>query len=721
MSLKSFLIGPMQEGWINRVEPFYLPEEAFYEMEDAYVWRGRVKKRFGYTMIGATQLESRLRIDLGNTDGAGNFAGNAPGTVFKIGQMFSIATEIFTVVTTGNPAAMLISGSATLATYDTTTGALVINGAAVTTAVYFYPSEPVMGLLARETSNINAEQVIAFDTQFSYNRVGGAWERLDAATIWSGSNSQFFWNTNYRSANPYDTAFYVVNNNAADNIKYINAGATAWTNLRPQLNAGATRFLETCRVLINFKDRLIALNTIEDEAATDRTYQNRARFCQNGDPTAAATAWLDDTPGRGGYIDAPTQEAIISAERLKDRLIVYFERSTWELVYTAIDSAPFKWQQINDELGCESSFSIIGFDKQVLGVGNVGVHACNGVNVVRIDEKIPNEVFRIHNGNNGPERVYGIRDYYNELLYWTFPAATDNPTFPTRILVYNYENGTWSIFNDSFTCFGNFQGETDLRWDELGEKYGTWSNWNDPWGSPLFQSAFPLILAGNQEGWVHIIDNNRSSNDQALQLTNMTPGTSSLTIVDHNLEADDYILIEEATGITSLNGTIVRVESVTNSSTIVIDTTFTGTYTGAGKITRISNLKILSKEFNPGTPVGQQFTMPYADFLLNRTSAGEVSLEYYIDTTDNDTITDMAATDVLLGSNVLYTQVEDNSPFQPNQNQIWHRFYIQSQGAFIQLYFYLTDTQMKNHLIATSDFELHAILLYAKPQGRIIG
>jgi len=721
MPLKSYLIGPMQEGWINRVEPFYLPENAFFELEDVYIWRGRLKKRFGYSLIGATSLLSRLRINLGNTDGAGSLAGTVPGTIFKVGQAFSIGNDQFIVNVTGTPANLLFSSGAATATYNTTTGAFSFTGASAATPVYFYPSEPVMGLLSRETANINAEGLIAFDTQFSYIRSGGGWERLDGATTWGGSNSNFFWNTNYRGTNPYTTTFYVVNNFTADNIKYIDAGATTWTNLRPQLNSGASRFLETARVLINFKDRLVALNTIEDETGTDRTYQNRARFCQNGDPTAAATAWLDDTPGRGGFIDAPTQEAIISAERLKDRLIVYFERSTWELVYTAIDSSPFKWQQINDELGCESSFSIIGFDKQVLGVGNVGVHACNGVNVARIDEKIPNEVFEIHNGNNGPERVYGIRDYYNELVYWTFPDSTSNPTFPTRILVYNYENGTWSIFNDSFTCFGTFQSETDLRWDELGEKYGTWSNWNDPWGSPLFQSAFPLIIAGNQEGWVHILDNNKSSNSQSLQITDMIPASSTLTLIDHNLRSDDYILIEDATGIVSLNSQIVRVASVIDENNIVIDEPFSGTYTGSGKTTRISNLKILSKEFNPGTPIGQQFSMPYADFLLNRTSEGEVSLEYYIDTTDGDTIHEMALSGVLLGNNILYTRPEDDSPFQPNQNQIWHRYYIESQAAFIQLYFFLSDAQMKNLEIATSDFELHAILLYVEPEGRIIG
>jgi len=118
MVLKSFLIGPLEEGEQNNID----------------VWRGRVRKRFGYSLIGSNDLNSRLRINLGNTDGSGNISTTVPGTIFKVGQMFSIGSEVFTVNVTGTPATLLDTGSATVATYNTTTGALVINGAAATTA-----------------------------------------------------------------------------------------------------------------------------------------------------------------------------------------------------------------------------------------------------------------------------------------------------------------------------------------------------------------------------------------------------------------------------------------------------------------------------------------------------------------------------------------------------------------------------------------------------------
>ena len=721
MVLQPFLIGPLEEGKQNNLEPFYLPENAYFDLEDVYIWRGRLRKRFGYALIGNSDLNSRLRINLGNTSGTGGIGDTVPGTVFKVGQMFSIGEEIFTVKILGTPAEMLITGASTLATYNTTTGAFVIAGAAINTPCYFYPAEPVMGLRTRETGSINQEKVIAFDTQFSYSRVGDGWERLGTA-IWTGSDSKFFWSTNYRGANTYEKFFYVVNFNEADNIKYLPEGSSTWTNFRPKLtDFGADRFLETARIITHFKDRLIAFNTVEEVGGVKRSFPNRCRFSQSGTPIDVDKSWLDNVAGRGGFINAPTQEAIITVERIKDKLIVYFERSTWELIYTGNKAIPFRWQQINNQLGCESTFSVIGFDTSALGVGNVGIHGCNGINVERIDEKIPDEVFKIHNGNNGPERVYGIRDFYNETVYWTFPDSSSNPKYPTRIFLYNYKNNTWAIFNDSFTCFGYFQKTSDLKWETVQDTYPTWEEWNNPWGSPLFQSSFPSIAAGNQEGFVFIIDNGISSNSQSLYITDMNPSTKELTIINHNLRNGDYVLIEEAQGITSLNSIIVKVDDASATNIIVIDTEFEGTYTGGGKISRVSNIKITTAQFNPGTAVGKKFIIPFIDLLLNRTTNGEISIDYLINTSSGATIQNKTENNVLLGSNILFTKSEETQIGEIEQQQIWHRFYPQAESQFLQLSFFMSENQMKNPSVARSDFELHAMILYLEEKGRIIG
>lgn len=720
MPLKTYLIGPFETGLQNNIEPWLLPEDAFQFLRNAYVWRGRVRKRFGSYYLGLTELNSRLRINIGTTDGSGDLTVTVPGTVFAVGQMFSVGTQIYTVEAVGTPSILLDTGTTTTATYDTTSGELVLVGSALTTDVYFYPSLPVMGLLSRESLSVNTEDTLGFDTQFAYFRSAGAWERLGTAT-WTGTDANFYWGLNFRGQNPYETYFYVVNYIAADNIKYLPQGSTTWTNLRPQLDSGATRYLETALMLVNFKDRLLVLNTIEDEGGSDRVYQNRVRWSQNGDPRAPATSWLDDTPGRGGYVDAPTEEAIVTSKFIKDRLIVYFERSTWELVYTGDSTLPFRWQQLNTELGAESTFSIIGFDKGAVGVGNVGIHSCNGVNVERIDQKIPDEVFNIHNGNNGPQRVYGVRDFYRELVYWAFPDDTGSPTYPTNVLVWNYHNGSWAFFDDTFTCFGYFQKDSDLTWATLGNTYGTWAGWNDPWAGAPGQSQFPFIVGGNQQGFTFIIEADKSSNSQSLYVTQMDGATREITSINHNLKENEYILVEEAGGMSGVNDIVSQIQQIIDPNTFIIDTAFTGTYTGGGKLTRVSNLKVTSKQWNPGTPVGQQFRMPYVDCLIDRTENGEVSMDYFLDTTSGTSIQDEVGGDVLLGSNTLYTRPEDNATYQPNQVRIWHRYYLQTQGQFIQIQIFMSDRQMRDLEISQADFQLDGIILYVEPQGRIIG
>lgn len=724
MVLKSYLIAPLNSGLVNNVEPFLIPEDAFQFLTNAYIWRGRLRKRFGYFYIGNTELNSRLRIDIGETDNSGDITVlSVPGIIFAVGQMFSIGTEIFSVVVTGTPGDLLRTGSAALATYDTTSGELKIEGAAALTKVFFYPADPVMGLRLRETPAINFESTVGFDTQFAYRRTGGAWDRLGTA-LWTGENFNFYWTINYRGANPYETFFYVVNGIPADNIKYLPVGSTTWVNFRPQLNTGppVNRFLETAKIIIGFKDRLVVLNTIEKESGSNRFYQNRARFSQNGDPTNPVNSWIDDTIGKGGFVDAATEEAIITCEFIKDRLIVYFERSTWELVYTGDSSLPFRWQQINNELGAESRFSIIGFDKTTVGVGNVGIHACNGVNVERIDQQIPDEVFKIHNGTDGIERVYGIRDFYRELVYWTFPDATSSPTFPTKILVWNYQNNSFSFTEDSFTCFGYFQKDSGLSWAQLGARFGNWAGWNEPWSGAPSQSQFPFIVAGNQQGFTFIIEVDRASNEQSLYITDMNPTTNELLIINHNLKRDSYVLVEDAQGITSLNGTVFQVESIVDENTITLDVVFTGIYTGGGKLTRISQFDITSKQWNPGTPVGQQFRMPYIDFLLDRTTDGEVSVDYLVNSTSGSTIQSQTeGTKVLLGNNTLFTRPEDDATYQPQQVRIWHRYFLQTEAMMLQIKIFMTDDQMRNLSISRSDFQMDAILLYVDPGARIVG
>lgn len=724
-------------GMDTSLKPFAIPDNAFQSLSNAYVFRGRVRKRFGSRYmegsvtptIGYESLQSRLRIQLGTTDGAGAFPpGNVPGDQFFIGQAFSIGNQIFTVFQDG----VLKSTGAGTGTYNIATGTFTFAGTLdALTPVYFYPALPVMGLITYNVPAVNDELLFGFDTRFSYQFTTTGWSRL-GTVVWKGNDTNFFWGSTWRGISASDNYLFVTNyfidvsNTVAlsDPMYYWN-GATWSAPFSPIYDSVTGGIIVTARIILPFRNRLILLNTAESaDGVNILTYVNRVRFSWIGDPTNVA-AFYDNVDGHGDFLDAPTKEAIITAQFLKDRLIVYFEESTWELCSTGNEVLPFRWQQINTELGAESTFSQVSFDKYVLGVGNVGIVACNGSNVDRIDDKIPDEVFQIHNADNGIERVAGIRDYYVEMVYWTFPNPTRTATFPfnNRVLIYNYKTGSWAINDDSITAFGYFQdianeGET---WQS---DLTTWESDDTTWyDGENTTTRLKSVVAGNQEGFVFIIDPDANRNAGVLQITNMTVSGSIMTVtaINHNLQQGfngqgDYIAFENVQGLIGINGLIFPVSTPITADTFTIElgsSVVTGIYTGGGTIARVSNIKILTKQYNFYAQDGSNASINKVDFLVDRTDNGAITVDYYVSSSQVSNLINGSASGALIGNGVLETSPYALIPLESVQDRLWHPVYPMCDGEYIQLNVYMTDEQLRDSLISWSAFELHAMTFYA--------
>lgn len=786
MAYDRFLIQSFTTGLQRNTQKFQVMEDAFTSLNNAYVWRGSVIKRFGGVHMGygypnaqMAPLFSRLRVQVGTTNGAGVLAGNVGaalgGTHFKVGQQFSIGTEIFTVV---NPAAGANQMNSTAAvpaptrTYDLATGAYSFAGAAALTAVYFYPAEPVMGLAQFEIPTINDEPSYAWDTQWAYVFTGGAWTRsaTTAGAIpvaWHGSNSDFFWAVNWRGItddvnNFFVTNYFVVNPNGAgaaidDPIWSFNG--TNWIAhtglaLNPNgffflPNGGALYagpFIQTARIIANFKDRLVLLNTIENAngggLGTNRQYVNRARYSHNGSPFSV-TAWYEpnqvDAAGNvasgAGFIDAPTTETIVSAQFIKDRLIVFFEASTWELAYTGNQVLPFVWQKINTELGSESLLSSIPFDKQILTMSNVGVHACNGANVERIDNKIPDEVFDIRNRAEGVKRVAGIRDYFREVVYWSFPDSQQNAveSYPNKVLLYNYRNDTWAFNDDCITVFGYYEQQQGLTWANANLP---WFQANMAWQAGVLQSNFRQIIAGNQQGFVFIVATNITRNAAVMQITRiydiaLSGGYLAVQIIDHTLAVGDYLLFENFTAPSdvTLNGTILQVIDFIDPITMVASkdwvrfalplTYLVEPYVGGATATRVSIINIASKQWNPYLPQGQGCFIQRIDFAVQNTPSTEITVDYAPSSTALSMIQAGQAQNSILGTGVLECFAYNNLEVQ--QETLWHPVYFQTQGEFIQIVMSWTNDQATDPEISLGDFEMNSIVLVTKPTTSRLG
>lgn len=845
MSFTPAYIASFEEntGLFTYSEPFLAPEKAFPVIEDAYVWRGRVKRREGFTLLGRLQ-RTFTDASLGNS-------GVSPWT-------FTIYTTLASPNTiTGEPDAQIKPGSVTITiqagpdivftdngdgtlssvtpgnsgTINYVTGSVTLThtaGAGVATIITFsyWPGLPVMGLRRRELDSINDEQYIMFDRKYSYSFSGGSFNNLSSTlfTTWTGQDYDLFWTTNFQkdatgplmwatnnvaglhgynitnfggaAAGPPstvqvttsvanslqigDTVYFVnvtgggaannlltatvtvagnpftcsnpgtgvfVNgvpttgivvtpdrNIAGDGIRRYNG--TTWKNFNPVLNPSTV--LMGCLCMVPYKGRLLCFNTIEGNnvTPTGTRFPNRVRYSQDGDVLDLTLGWREDVVGRGGFINAPTNEQIISVEYIKDSLIVKFERSSWKLIFveSSIDF-PFIWQKINTELGAESTFSLIPFDRGVLSVGNVGITTDDSINVSRNDEQIPNYVFKILNKENGPKRVFGIRDFYRELVYWSYPDTNTSKKFPNKVLVYNYINNSYAVFNDSYTCYGYYQRDSDITWSTL--PYKTWDDWQQSWDAGALQSKFPDIIAGNQQGFVELLDDS-NANDFSLAIKSMTFDPSNplqVVIMNHNLQNDMIIEIDDCVGTTSvLNANIFKV-NVIDQDTITLQQYDSGTrtfatvildvgntYLGGGVVLVRNGINIQTKVFAPYYNEAGQCRLGYVDFLTDITPNGEVTVNLYVDENNSTPINDPSVNTSVLGSNVVLTRPESSTiiPFQQTQRKIWHRLFAQAVCQNFQLQISLTPLQIANTQIAESNYILHAIALYLDKNSRLV-
>jgi hypothetical protein len=685
-------IGPYEIGIQRDLDPYLLPNEAFTDIEDAYVFRGRIVRKKGYSFLGRLHETPTLPEALPNVNtGAVTYTATlanppiSPGTVTIV--IGTVPAMTFTDNGNGSLTSPTVTANFGVIDYESGTftlsftpvlpggGPFAVNATAYRTLL----RAPCMGLATFENINLNQEDLIAFDVDHSYlfNTATGIFDELTAGSWgannqWTASNSDLIWTCNYYvdatgAKLLWATDNIAYNANLQDGIQYFNN--TTWVTLQAQINATPT-YLRGGLIVLPYRDRLVVLNTLEGPVPAGGTairYPNRVRWSQNGTPlfVSDANAWREDVIGRGGYIDAPTGEQIVSAEFYKDTLVVFFERSTWRLKYTGNELLPFFWERINAEFGAESTFSPIIFDDGILAVGDKRIINATSLGVTPIDQKIPDEVYNFHNDNLGPKRVYGIRHTYTKLVYWTFPNDDANEIYPNRILVLNYEEGAYSFFNDSFTCFGFWQPRVDYTWGTLDVM---WSEWDRAWGDPATQSEFPFVIGGNQLGFVEKL-NTSTYNEQSLDLINTIPvpsiSNTAPAVFDcpnHNLHVGQFIqfywtqafgiaVVNEAVGTalaatTSFSGTLANIGLFPATLTIVIGAnTFTdlgnGTLaggTGGSTIDYVSGIFTVNYgALGADTPV----TASYTYNIINYRTFKIVSK-----VTNTFTIADISATGV---------------------------------------------------------------------------
>lgn len=517
---------------------------------------------------------------------------------------------------------------------------------------------------------------------------------------------------------------------------------TGWVNFNPPLDSSQTpRILQGALMLFPYKNYLVALNTVEGTTFANGVRQNqRARWSQygtvyftpnptNGDASLlplgfdipagdniSGQEWYDDVSGRGGFVDAPTAEDIISAEFIKDTLIVYFENSTYKLTYTGNGLEPFIWEKINTSIGSIGTFSSVPFDTSVLSVGNNGIYACDSVGMDRIDRIIPDEAFRFRTSSNAAKRVQGIRDFYSETVLWTYvDNASATIVYPTKTLYYNYLTQSFAIFKNTFTCFGHFTVTSDLTWNGA---LSSWDFYGRAWNSFISQSGFPIVVAGNQQGFVFQLEQTDGTpyefNQKSLIVQNISAATPAVfTVPNHNLEIGQYIYLQNSGGVPAgVNNQVYQVSTILSTNTFTVTNNSALpvtilTYTFGGDFTIVDKFNITTKNLNPFVAQGRSVRLGYVDIFFEQgDDIDELTLQM-IQEDSIDTVSQEKTVGLFQPSNL-------------NNSKFWRRIHFNTQAEFLRLKFLFSKAQLFDINIARSTVLIHGIILWMKPTGRLL-
>lgn len=773
---KPLRIAGNSTGLVQEREEFLLPDDAYPTLQNAYIWRERIKRKKGYQLLG------RLQRNIGTTNGAGNLVVAITPTPIQTGIVsFTVGTDIFTDQgSTANPATQtMLTNSAGTGTLNRVTGILTITGSLPNTAVQYFPSQPVMGIRIRELQNSAQDQTLFFDQTYCYiyNSTTSAFEEFIPGTTWNAwgaglGGTDFFWTTNYWVDDGSGTVFSTPNNNAkltwvtnntgshgatADPIRITNG--VQWIDFAPPTygQIEATKFLTNCLAFLPFRGRMVAFNTWEGpDAAGSVNYSNRIRWSTIGNPfipysagPPATGSWRDDIRGQGGFLDIPTSEDIVAVGFVRDNLVIYCERSTWQLRYTGRSIAPFQIERVNSEIGAESTFSAVQFDTSLLAIGDKGIIECDSYKAERIDIKIPDFVYKFNISNNGLSRIQGIRDFPNRLAFWTIPYLSeydsklgDSKYYPNIRLVYNYENNSWALFNDSLTALGNFQPQSNRTWLSTPIP---WIACEFPWID--LTAGSPQIVGGNQQGFIEYLDEN-TTNDVSLYIQRIqVPGGNGtpvlITVPGHNMLTGTIIGIRSIQGLsqfTSLNGGVYYVD-VVDENTFYLQSynaqsqDFSdyvvrnpSTYYGGGLINIRDNFYITSKKFN-FLDEGQNIQLGYIDILMDETGGdnpGAISMNLYLDYDEDETANTLprnainngimpAIPDTFFNSIIPTTTANGNGAVG---NKFWHRIFCPARANFLTIQYTFNNAQMAGQE-QKLPVQIDAQILWLRKAGRM--
>jgi len=304
------------------------------------------------------------------------------------------------------------------------------------------------------------------------------------ADIFSGGADDYFHFCNWLG-----TAYFV--NNVDQIYRYTGSGDAAVFNVQVS-STGADNQIQTCKYIFIKNDRMLLLDVVEQGLWIPQ----RCRYS----PVLSTTFYA---PG-GGYIDAPTQEVIVSAGWVAKDIVVFFTNSIWRIRTTGNVDLPLKWEKITNTIGSSASYSGVEFND---GIGVVGLNHIVFFDGFRADYLDLKNVRDIIDDFDTSKLKYTTGYYNKEDQHVYFTYTTSGESYPDRILDYNILEQSWSVNKYDVHCLGTFDGQEVPTWDDADLAYtgadGALISAMDIDSRYVFGDPYPFTLMGTRESTVY--------------------------------------------------------------------------------------------------------------------------------------------------------------------------------------------------------------------------
>lgn len=336
-----------------------------------------------------------------------------------------------------------------------------------------------------------------------------------------------------------------------------------------------------------------------------------------------------------GFLQADTYENISGVSILGQVVAINFDRSNWTLEKTRDAFNPYFIRKVPSVLGTNAKFSAVSWFEEVKSVGKTGVIGTDGRKSGRVDNKISR--FTADEMNQPDFNLtYGGFDRVNNQFLWAFKSSGTDSTTQDMVLVNNYEEDTWAVFDQRFSVFGQTDIGVELTWDDIDESTGneSWAQWDtteELWDQIGLTEGVQKTLAGDDLGFIYNL--NQDYDDYFTNITGITQANPAvLTVSATGIQAGDRVVIKDVGGMTEINSDEPYTVTAATPTSITIneDSTLFTAYTSGGSLSKTIQFRAETIPFNPYRSQGLRCIVSHIEFLID-TNGGFLEVDILAD------------------------------------------------------------------------------------------